>query len=112
MKRPLKKRIWFYKPNPGYLIPEEGLSYPDDWWKFWQRGSDEFNWHTMAIGHVATGQVVFAIKPCPKTGDCAEIANELSDIFSAEWPVDAYGHNHIKCLNEYCYCRDEDDLEL
>lgn len=87
MKRPLGKRVWFYRPGQFNLG-----------FRFIQMGSDEFDWHTLMIGSVLTGVVVIALWPCPQTGMCEDEPNE------AEWPVDLWGHNHTdpNCKCESC----------
>ena len=111
MRRPLRKRIWFYAPYPSYLKPQEGFFLPKGWWKPYAFGGDEFNWHTFVLGHPVTGRVVFAYRKCDWTGRCAEDAEEFEGYFSeAEWPVDCYGHNHSGvCNNEDCVCNEEEN---
>lgn len=105
MRRPLRSRVWFDKPYFGYLKTKEGFYHPKGWWIPWSKGGDEFDWHTFVLGNPVTGQIVFAYAKCNGTGDCAEWAAENE---RAEWPIDAYGHNHVGlCENEECYCKDE-----
>jgi hypothetical protein len=94
MRRPLKSRIWYYRPfswSPGL--------------RFIQRGGDEFDWHTIVVGSRLTGAVIFATRPCDYTGDCAgllELYEEFGTI-KPKWPVDAHGHKHIgPCSCETC----------
>lgn len=100
MKRPLKSRFWFYKPgtwSPGFRIV--------------QTGGDEFDWHTIAVGSRLTGAIVFAVRPCPLTGDCEGLFEMYDDygVVTPEWPVDHYGHNHIdpNCSCDACLDGDE-----
>lgn len=96
MKRPLKTRFWFYKPDWDW-----------DWhwilrqaWKPYLRGSDEFLWHTFGIGFAWTGRIIFAYKPCPIEGCFTE--EELKGLKlggfdpAHTWPVDSYGWDHSK----------------
>lgn len=107
MKRPLRKRIWFYKPWPGYLKPDPNTFLPKGWWKPWGVGGDEFDWHTIVIGHPVIGQIVFATRPCPRTGKCAEEVEAYPESWRNEWPIDMYGHNHEgPCANPDCYCKE------
>lgn len=107
MRRPLRKRVWFYKPDPSYLRPDGGFYLPKWWWVPFSRGGDEFNWHTVVLGNPVIGCIVIAVRPCPKTGECAEFVEECPEAFLHEWPVDAYGHDHVGvCLNIDCYCWD------
>jgi hypothetical protein len=120
MKRPLRKRIWFNKPWPGYLKPEEGFYLPKGWWKLWGRGGDEFDWHTIVLGNPVIGTVVFATRKC--TGQNPECAEENEDLRAGgwnldnDWPIDVYGHNHEDeddkgvCNERTCLvCREEED---
>lgn len=88
MRRPLKSRIWFYRP--GSWSP--GL-------RFIRRGGDEFDWHTIVVGSRLTGAVIFATRPCPRSGPCSDL-----DAYEAPvWPVDYHGHKHIgPCSCETC----------
>lgn len=77
MRRPLRARVWFYKP---------------EWsWRGWHTlipaytGSDEYDWHTIVLGWTITGRVIIATHHCPGTGKCAEV-DGLTD-----WPHSAYG---------------------
>jgi len=109
MKRPLRKRIWFYKPWPGYLVPKEGFFLEKRWWRLWRIEGDEFNWHTLCLGNPVIGMLIFALKPCPMTGECADFAKKCPEEFSHQWPVDMYGHNTEGiCFNKNCYCKEPD----
>lgn len=107
MKRPLRSRIWFYKPWWGYYWPSKDRLYPRDWWKLWWFGGDEFDWHTLVIGHNLIGSVVIATHKCPGTGRCAGDYEELH--LDNQWPIDQYGHDHSDAGNcqDNCYCKDE-----
>lgn len=110
-RRPLRTRIWFDKPWLGYLKPMEGIYLPEGWWKPWSWGSDEFNWHTFVLGHPVTGRVAVAYRRCPGVGreSCIEHATEFPEEFARDWPVDAYGHNHLgDCSEPGCYCQPAD----
>lgn len=77
MLRPLKSRIWFYKPGPwcpGFRLVKTG--------------GDEFGWHTLVIGGRLSGAIVIAWRQCPQTSKC-----QGSDVY--DWPIDGYGFNHL-----------------
>lgn len=96
-KRPLRSRVWFYKPTL-YWYGWPTLR------PFW-RGGDEFNWHTLVIGWNLTGQVIIATRPCDGTGRCADDLADPDPILATEWPVDVHGHNHVECHEPECYCQ-------
>lgn len=59
----MRDRIWFWKPQWHWfgwrtLIP-------------FSRGGDEYDWHTVVLGWTITGRIIFAVRPCPRTGRCA-----------------------------------------
>lgn len=87
MRRPLKRRIWYYRPgswSPGLRIISAG--------------GDEFDWHTIVVGSRLTGAVVIATRPCPRSGRCSDL-----DGPAPVWPVDYHGHKHIgPCSCEAC----------
>lgn len=77
MRRPLRDRVWFWKP---------------EWyWHGWKTlvpfftGGDEYDWHTICLGWTITGRVIIATRPCPGIGKCAGFAEEYG---LAEWPND------------------------
>lgn len=104
MRRPIRARIWFWKPELYWFGRKTLLPFGT--------GGDEFDWHTIVLGWTITGRVIIAVRPCPQTGKCAEdwaaIKSELPDLMQNEneWPVDMYGHNHIAC-GTCDMCRDE-----
>lgn len=96
MKRPLKSRIWFRKPDWDW-----DLYWFKRWaWKPFSFGDDEFGWHTWTFGFPWTGSVVIAIRPCPVEGCFTEedlIGLALGGFNpTPEWPIDTYGWDHSK----------------
>jgi hypothetical protein len=57
MKRPLRERIWFYKPE--WPKGDEGFVFKHDFVPF-HLGDDEYHWRTWVFGTNLTGQIVFA----------------------------------------------------
>lgn len=105
LKRPMKDRIWFTKPQWYWFGWRTLIPY--------SRGGDEFMWHCYTFGWTITGRVNIALKPCP--GEKCSWAlddDELEGMFGGRlpvWPVDGYGHNWIKCERPGCYCQDDEE---
>ncbi len=93
MRRPLRTRIWFWKPQWHWFGPKTLLPFGT--------GGDEFDWHTIVLGWSITGRAIIAVRRCPGTGKCADLDYEM-----AEWPVDGNGHNHAggPCKPNCSYC--------
>ena len=73
MKRPLRDRVWFYKPTM-YWYGFKSLR------PFWF-GDDEYHWRTLVLGWNPTGQIVIALSPfkgCDKAG-CWEDLPAMKD---------------------------------
>lgn len=73
MNRPLRHRIWFWKPEWHWfgwrtLVP-------------FYRGGDEWDWHTVVFGWTITGRVIFATRRC----NCDDGVALLPD-----WPADPW----------------------
>lgn len=83
MKRPLRQRIWFYKPELH--------------WYGWSTlnpimtGGDEYDWHTIVLGWTITGRIVIATRHCPGTGKCQEDAEEYGGL--TDWPVEKWTYD-------------------
>lgn len=76
-RRPLRERVWFYKPSRYWygwrtLVPFE-------------RGGDEYDWHTIVLGWTITGRVIIALRRCPETGRCTS-----GEPLAPDWPVGEY----------------------
>lgn len=107
MRRPFRTRVWFQKP---YINPFEDRSM---WIKpSWKErlnplawGADEFFWHCWSLGYQWTGRVTVAYRECPGPGRCRKplTEEELEGIdWPVEWPVDCYGHDHVRCTADCC----------
>lgn len=75
MRRPLKHRIWFWKPQWHWFGPKTLNPFI--------RGGDEWDWHTIGFGWTITGRVFFATRRCPQTGRCAEV-----EALQPDWPTE------------------------
>lgn len=83
MKRPLRSRVWFCRPQRYWTG-----------WSPFVRGGDEYDWHTVMLGWGITGRVIIATHRCSGTGRCAEYP------LGPDWPIGRYR----------CYlCRAEDN---
>jgi hypothetical protein len=79
MKRPLRSRIWFYRPELYWYG-----------WKtlrpFWF-GDDEYHWKTVVLGWNLFGQVVFAMRPFrPKECEVADCIEFMPAGYPG-WPI-------------------------
>ena len=109
MSRPLRSRVWFWKPELPDFGEDKSMWIPPTLWERVRPcfiGGDEFNWHTVAFGYGWTGRVIIATHPCPMTGKCGDPA-EAEFNRPIEWPIDSHGHNHVECHEPGCYCRDD-----
>lgn len=84
-KRPIRKRIWFYKP--AWPRDGEGFSLKHDFQPF-SLGDDEYHWRTLVIGTNLTGQIVIALHEF-KCDDCDEGCPPKD---YPGWPVTIYDY--------------------
>lgn len=77
-RRPIRKRIWFWRPELCWYGPTTLLP--------WYRGGDEYDWHTIVLGWTVTGRIIIATRRCPQTGKCSGVRSLAPD-----WPIGYLG---------------------
>lgn len=96
MRRPLRERVWFWKPELHWFGPKTLLPFG--------RGGDEWDWHTIVLGWTVTGRMIIATRRCTGTGRCRDDIEELGGL-QPDWPANPYPSITDELIAEQGYVR-------